>query len=557
MKKRKDLEQPVLEKLVSSILSLSFVYGPIHMDELVNKIDHYFPELYFEISDESIIRGVIFQLGEFKQIRINDYNEVSVLSQKDMDELLQNPEIRMIYYSQIEKDFNNPDEILQYESYESIRIHPTMRKIEEYFKSINLKKGVYVDDPLLDCFMIAFKMADEEQFINELKKNHKELDNQLIHRFIDELTGTLPRGFLHGYSFKEIGEKANSEHHFFENLVQNHIEKKIDDKSYSSYTYEECVSLTEELKKTKIFEYFCSDNLIELLIHGEEIFVQLLGYYNHDRNIIIYGNRSKMEYNYYFMNCEADDYPDIVNRLNYSEILIDDPEGFLTDDIQYELRKRNLPMTPLICDLHHNDKPTLSNIENLNLIGTVLEQLLSIYHDLEESIGERCEKGNPYKIIQFYLYEKSFEIGDYQDLELTDPKLPYKVKQDYQNIIPKVNNKTPIQIGLFSVSIENQEEATYITILLDERTGLIIGHILKKESEMDSILKDVILLLEELDIEPNHLVFNNQFCFETFDGLLDFYGLASKYSFDNQLMNEIFSQFMSIPSNHKEKPMMS
>ena len=120
-----------------------------------------------------------------------------------------------------------------------------------------------------------------------------------------------------------------------------------------------------------------------------------------------------------------------------------------------------------------------------------------------------------------------------------------------------MNNKTPIQIGLFSVSIENQEEATYITILLDERTGLIIGHILKKESEMDSILKDVILLLEELDIEPNHLVFNNQFCFETFDGLLDFYSLASKYSFDNQLMNEIFSQFMSIPNNHKEKPMMS
>ena len=168
-------------------------------------------------------------------------------------------------------------------------------------------------------------------------------------------------------------------------------------KQFSVYSYEQCLYYADKLKETDIFDRFCSDNVIELYINGQPIFIQLLGYYNGDKNVIIYGNKQQFDYNYHFVIAEQEDYPDIMNRIEYSEVVLDTPQGFLTPEIELELVDKKLPDIPLIIDFDPVKGPVLS--KNINLVGAVLESLLEIHKQLGDDMFERCEEGELYKII--------------------------------------------------------------------------------------------------------------------------------------------------------------
>lgn len=544
MKNKDNLSADVINELGDIISSLVTVYGPIHVEDLAKKVKEYFPKSYKKVKSD-ILYGIIYALSQ-KDVYFMYEDEIAcVFPQEQMDELLELEPIRMVYESEIEKVFEDSEEILRYRDPTAMDGNVYYDKLKEYLDGLKLEKGIVNEsDPLLDCVSIAFMMAEPVPFIKDLKKiNKATFDEEELFHLIDELGAHMPRGFFHGYSFAEIGQKVGGNLDVFEQFEKNRIEKGRIVRQYPNYTYQECIVLAEQLKKTKIFERFCSDNLMELLVNGKEVFVQLLGYYNTDKNVIIYGNRKNMEYNYQFMVSEPGDYPDITARLNYTEVILDDPEGFMNEEVRHIIKKHQYPKIPLIVDCRPNEDVTIAKKEHLNIVGAVLEQLLELDKELEESVGERCEEGNLYKIIQFYIGEnRSCSIGDYEYLELGDAVLPFKVKRVFKKEEIKAEEPLNLGIGLYALSIGEGKRPSYMTILVDLDTDMILSTFIKEEKSMEEILGSVVYSLERNNLEPYRITFNNEFCLEVFHGLIDLYDLK-EYEFDTEPFNDIYLGF--------------
>ena len=371
-------------------------------------------------------------------------------------------------------------------------------------------------------------------------------DKEKFNGLVSDFAGVIPRGLLRGYSLVEYGGMDRDSLNDLMSYGDDRISIPRKYYKFGKYTYEECLFLVDKLKETKIFEDFCSDNLIELVINGKEIFCQLLGYYNGDRNIIIYGDEDNIKYNYHFYSADEGDYPDMDVRIkNFEEVVIDSNEGFLNKELENNLDEKNLPTLPLLFHYEPNTMATMPGQERLNIIGAVLESLLILYSELKNDFGERCQEGNLFKIIQFYIREnKGFEIGDYTYLELGDVFLPFSLDEVSGETIIKAKRRASISIGNYAVRVLSEKKPTYITFVVDNESHMIIGADTSREEDMHDIKRRIIDMLEKNNIYPNEIVFNNEFSYELFDELLDVYELWDSFSFDNSELNELYQTFI-------------
>ena len=530
-----------IRRMSKIIMGLVNVYSPIQIDDLVVMIQDYFEDDYKKFITADIY-AIINTLSEADMFYITKHKEASLFSDEELEYLLSMPEIKALNYSNIMKDFENPEEILNYANVFEMKNNKALDELKDYIYSLDFKDKDDKEDAFHETLVVIYKMYDENEFFRELNKRlNKKVDKEKLSELMYSFGADLPRGFLHGYSFNEINEKIENINDFV-NFERDKLEAPRKGKEFTTYTYEQCLYYADKLKETDIFDRFCSDNVIELYINGQPIFIQLLGYYNGDKNVIIYGNKQQFDYNYHFVIAEQEDYPDIITRIEYTETVLDSAEGFMTPDIDMELADKNLPDVPLIIDFDPVKGPVLS--KNINLVGAVLESLLEVYEQLNDDMFERCEEGNMYKIIQFYLKDEGISIGEYSYLEMGDPVLPFKLKpfKNKKHIRGKINSE--IAIGLYTITVKSEKERAYLTIILDKTKDVILTPIIKTESEMGNINEEVINIIEDYDIEPISLSFNNEFTLEVFDGLYEYYDMEYDPEFENYHMNELFSSMM-------------
>ena len=544
-KKKTDYTEEQIHIIDRIIYALTVVYGPIDIIDLTDKIRQYFPKQCDCFTNTDLL-GIIDLMSEEDVLFINDEDLVSLFSNEELKELLSIKEIRNIFYSDVEKTFDDPNEILQYSDMFDLPDNEKQNRLREYIYSLNFKKEKDRKDAYAEAIVVIYKMFDPEEYMDQLQMRVKgNIDREKLDDLMTDFGSEIPRGFLKGYSMVEMG-KIMKEFGPGVLLNANRLEPIRDYKKYGAYSYRECMVKARKLKETGIFEDFCSDNIMELYINGKEIFVQLLGYYNGDRNIIVYGDREKFEYNYHFVMDEGHTYPDIVARINYSEVVLDDAGGFLTDQLKEELDERKTDTLPLIFDFDPVQGPSYPSKSSLSLIGAVLDQLLEIYDIMGEEIGERCQEGDSYKIIQFYLGEDGLSLGEYTYPELGEVKVPFAVDEVDEPLQIKAKRNTDLSIAIYAFPIQSEKRPSYVTILFDKQIGMILNMFVDMEEDMHNIKERIISFLEERGLRLHSLRFNSEFTEEVLGQLYDIYNIEYDEEIGDENLDEIFQYLQEV-----------
>lgn len=524
-KKKKELTEEKVSRLSLIINALVTVYAPMHMDDLADKIEEYFPEDYASVEEEDLF-NMFFLAGKNGVYYIDEeYDYISLFSEEEIAMMREMPELKALMDLDAEKEFDDPKEILKYGNLFDMKGEENYDALRAYFEKLEYKKKNTAEDAYREALVVIYKMYDEEEFFAQLRKRVKgSFDTTYLSELMFDIGADMPRGIFHGYSFSEISKIVNDLKDLFD-LDEQRIEIPKNYRKYGHYSYERCLRLAEKLKDSGIFEDFVSDNLLELLVNGKEVFVQLLGYYNGDRSIVIYRDRRNMEYNYQFIASEDDYYPDIVSRVNNGQVIFDDAGGFATPEVQDQLNEKGLPLYPLLVQLDPVKGPRLAENEELDLFGAVLDNLVRIYDKLGEDIGSLCVEGNPFQIVQIYLTETDVDMGQYTYLELGDPVIPFEVDPIDKDMKIKAKRDADICIGLYSIPVMTEEVPSYVTYVYNASADLIAGFDTCSAEEMKDTKNKIIRILEANGLRPRSLCFNNEFCLEVYEELCDFYDL--------------------------------
>ncbi|MBQ1900820.1 MAG: hypothetical protein II153_07895 [Erysipelotrichaceae bacterium] len=524
-KKKKELTEEKVSRLTLITNALVTLYGPLHMDDLADKIEEYFPEDHASVEEEDLF-NIFFVGGESGVYYIDDdHDYISLFSEEEIMAMRGMPELRALMDLDVEKEFDDPQEILKYGNIFDLRGEEKYDALRAYFEKLEYKKKNTAEDTYREALVVIYKMYDEEEFFAQLRKRVKgSFDTAYLSELMFDVGGDMPRGIFHGYSFREISEIVNDPERMID-LEEGRIEIPKNYRKYGHYSYERCLKLADKLKDGGIFEDFCSDNLLEILVNGKEVFVQLLGYYNGDRAIVIYKDRGNMEYNYQFIAAEEGSYPDIAYRVNSGEIIFDEAGGFMTPEVRKQLIGKDLPQSPLMIKLGPASGPRLPSKEELDLYGAVLDNLVRIYDMIGEDIGKFCIEHNMFQIVQIYLSENDLEMGEYTYLELGDPVVPFEVGPIDRDMKISAKRDADICIGLYAIPILSEETSSYVTYVYNASVDLIEGFDVCPAQEMKDEKNKIIGILEANGLRPRSLCFNNGFCEEVYAELCDFYDL--------------------------------
>ena len=308
-------------RLADILCALINVYGPVDYDELMGKMSDYFPEEYelFDPEETEYVMDLLLVKNQFYETE----KGFSVYDDASLEVIDGIYGLSTLQYSAMEKRFH-PSELLLFSSFLE------MDGFKEYDNLKNCLFEAYgrseKTEELLQLICAAAVMIQEEDVIaeniNQTLLPIDEIMNALI-GYYNALTASLPRGFLHGYSFKEL-ETVVHDYGYFLNHEFRKINVPVRSLAYDSFSYKECLKLAREIKKTDLFEQVNSDHIIELYLNDSYVYVCLLGYYNGDRNIIIFKDRENMHYNRQFFLAEEGRYPDAGFRVDYLEIILDD-----------------------------------------------------------------------------------------------------------------------------------------------------------------------------------------------------------------------------------------
>ena len=478
------------EKIKDIVCGLTYVYGPIHIDDMIDKMHEYFTE---EIKDfnEKQLYDIIYEVADEKLYLDDEF--ISLCDPEYYEDIYSDITTQAFQAMNIEKSFSDKQDILDYADIYDIKNNIYLEDIKDFLDQYNYKNPQAKQEILDELARTSIYYQD----FNDLYKKAQSLCKDKIDKeeFLDLFTEYilhLPRGYLNGFSLIEL-------HDVLINTIPQDNRIKLSNNYHKSkeYSYQDCLDLADKLKETNIFMHFCSDNIIELYIDEQPYFLQLLGYYNNDRNIIFYGDEDNLLYCYQFMLTD-DSYPDIVSRLNYCEISFDNYEGFLSDEVQIQLQEKGYGRDPLIVYFNPTKGPQVVNQQQINKIGNTLESLLSIEKTLKDDLYKYCEEGNSVHIVQLYLKENNeVQMGYYNKYDLGTTQIPFDVKPVHTNKI-NAKNKKEISIGIYSMMVLQEENTPFLTIIYDQNADLIIHGFLTAYKDMPDIANKVVETLMSL-----------------------------------------------------------
>ena len=529
-------------KICEAIEALTIVYEPLYYEDYDYLLDKYFRTAYSKVGQENL--GVLLDtLVEAQRLYCNS-KRYSVSSQKALK--IFEKETKARFGSLLDfpfKEFKSGNEVLKYRKLCDAKNVKGTEKLHEFFNNLEFNDDVDIEETKYEFFVIPQLMADVDEYANVLSKKCKNLNKEKLFELYDEIVGILPRGFLRGYSFAEMNE-----------LIRNEIEKATyitkeepKHKKNMSYSYVECLSLLTELEKTELYKLVDSDRVIELSINSEEVYVQILGYYGKDKAIIIYKDRMEMEYSLSLMKADIDSVPDISCRVSQIECLYN-PEGFVSEEMEDLLQKRNLPPCPALVKLGYCRKPRLVNAKETNLIGAVLYELLCMMKMVDKktitkNLGEG-EYAVENTINQVYVYKDKVLFGEYEDDDIGfvyDKTKMAKLDNKLINKVKKCNTNHSIVIGTYICPMDTKEYPWYYQIFDEDDSKFIEMEALEISKNKD--LGNIILRsLIKNNINPNNITFNNEI---TYDLLNEFAFYFDNVDVDDKcFLNNIYDDFI-------------
>ena len=523
-----------LLKLCKYINGLVFLYYPIDIDDLINIIEGIDKKLYEKFYYNEML-GIINTLVETEELFKFD-NQLSIVSKKDIKELFKVDEIDYVKkHSGFKKHFSKK-EVLEYSIPFEYNHNSDYKKLKEYVYSLDLNDNN--EEIFYDLIGVCSIMADDDAFVSKLGKEYK-FNTDKLKELVSNFMRSLPRGFLNGFSFGELDV-------VYEEIDDGNfhkIYKPYHPLKFEHYSYNDCVDLANQLKNTKLFEYVNSDLLLEFYIKDKPIFIQLLGFYNGDRNIVIYGDIDGMARNYCLMNSSEKEYPDITNRIDIMEVILDDASGFFIDNIRKDIDDNHYPSLPLFVKMTPGKEYPISlvNEKDIDLVGAILESLLKWEDMAGDDIKEQFSESDFENIYQVYLNENGLEYGYYLNLDDEIPGFSFEIDLDSIGKVDVSNlNKRNIGIGIFIPPFSVEDKKTYLTILYDYDHDLILDSFPSLEEDMPNILNTITTKLTKHKINPNNIYYNNNYTYYVLFPLKFAYEEVNFIHDDENRINDIY-----------------
>ena len=546
------------KKLIEAITAIVTVYGPLDFKQIEDYLKKYYPDLlkgnYKEeidvYLDSLVYANRLYKKGKkYSAIDFNILKEVSKQT-KELSKVVEGKEKvfdrdTLLKYA----DFNKLDGIKEYD------------ELKKYIYSLDFKDPKVKDEILFALCLGDYFCYDAFSLFDVLKRETKNVKLDDFTEYVGNFSGSLPRPFLHGYSYKEIDDisetiyKTGSQQ--FDDFFspKNKIKGPFLKSKYNDFSYQDCIELGKKVDKCEIFKLVDSDRILEFFINEEVVYVQILGFYNRDNAIIIYRNRNEMlNAQTILQSDDVNAYPDMAYHMSCIEVTLRDSTNFLTLDMEQKLKNDNLPLLPNFVTLEAAKERRFPNQRELNLIGGVLTDILRLVKisnlsEIALHLGDKDESVKPYDISQVYVLDNEVLYGEYNEIELGDYILPYKLNKVDKKLIKAVKKcpKHEISLGTYitGFSIEDEEEFPHITIIYDNTTGLIVGSHLYSSKNIKDVKNEILKKLIDANICPKVIACNNEYCFELFDEYLEFFDL---YIGDNENLNEIYEELTKASS---------
>lgn len=529
-------------KICEAIEALTIVFEPLYYEDFEYLLDKYFHTSYATLHENDLF-GILSLLVELKRIYC-EKDKYFITNKKDMKLLQKEAEKRFGDLLEIPfKEFKNGSEILKYQKLCNHKNVKGTEKLHKFFDKLQFNEGVNVEDAKYEFFVIPQLMADIDEYAKILAKKCKPFDMNELREAYDEAVGKLPRGFLRGYSFEELNDLIKEE---LENAT--YITEPIPDhKKNTNYSYVECLALLTELEKTELYKLVDSDRVIELSINGEEVYVQILGYYGKDKAVIIYKDRKEMLYSLSLMKSDIETIPDAMYRISNLECLYE-PSGFVNEEMADKLAQRNLPPLPAFVKLSYAKKQRIANAKEINLIGAVLNDLLNMMkmvdkQTISKHLGEE-EYAIDDTVNQVYVYSDRVVFGEYEDDEIGiayDKSIQNKVDNQLITKLKKCNKSKDLAIGVYIMPLEN-DDYPMLYMIFDVNDEKIISMEAVGPNDRKSIVNKVLKDLIKNDINPISIGFNNDITFDMFSELLlDIEKIGID---DAHVLNDIYEEMM-------------
>lgn len=501
-------------KVCEAIEALTIIYEPLYYQDYDFLLDKYFHTLYSSLRKDDLDE-ILYSLVSLKRIYCkNDRYSITEPKQLTIIEKEAWSRYGKLLY-QPYKEFKSGQEILKYFRLCDAKNMKETKKLQAFFNKLQFNDDVDVKNAKYEFFVIPQILADIDAYIKKLEKLCKSFDKEELKELYDEIIGDLPRGFLRGYSFNEFNE-------ILEDEIKNATyitEVEPDHTKNMNYSYVECLSLLAELEKTELYKLVDSDRVLELSINGQDVYVQILGYYGKDKAVIIYKDFEEMHYSLSLMKSDIKDIPDVTYRLSQIECLYN-PEGFVDEKTSELLEDKNLPPYPVLMKLGYCKKPRLVNAKETNLVGAVLYDLLRMMKMVDkETIGVHLgeeENAIDQTVNQVYVYEDHVLFGEYEDDAIGVAYDKTKVGKLDKKLVEKVkkcNNKHIVVIGYYIFPIENNTYPWFYQIVDIDKEQIIEMEAIpqNKNRELGNlILKSLI----KHDINPTSIYFNNDITYD-------------------------------------------
>ena len=536
------IENLIDKQLIEEILAVITVYGPLNEKEIIEYAKKYFSHAFtkedeenMEVYLESLIAvNRIYKVGKKYSSLTSDAIKTANEEMKDI----------ILAIGDTEKKYQK-DELIKYANVDKLNGIKEFDDLKKYYDSLSFKDKKDKDELFLGLCFGTYSCFDVNGVIDELNKVTNNLNKDKLIEHLTGYSGILPRPFLHGYTYKDINsmedelkenlsnkleeELSNSDINEF--FTTKHKVKSVDKKKYGKFTYEECIELTKKVNKSQIFKLIDSDKVLELLINGKPVYIEILGYYGKDKAILIFKSREDMINTHSMMaSGDTDEYPDMALHVHCIEVS-ESGTDFLDYEMIDELKEKNLPLEPNFSVLDGYKGMHLPSQDELNLIGAVLSDIVKLFQianlsDIKMNLGEENDR---FDIHQVYVGDNEVRYGNYNDIEFGDTILDFYLdnirKKNVDKLVDYEESEILIGTYILDAYLQDINEHPHIIILMDKKKDVVIDYFFRSSKDIKGIKNDVLKVFDKHKIKPSCIYVNNDYCYEIFDEFEAYYEL--------------------------------
>ena len=168
MAKKKDYNKEKIRKLNEIIMALVTIYGPLPMDDLVDKIEYYFPKQFKYLPEEDLF-AMIWEMANQNLFYVNEDDLVSMYTDEELKELLSLEDIKVFYDLDVEKEFDDPEEILKFTNLFHMKDCEEFDALRDFIDHLDFKDENDREKAFSEAVIIEFNLLDYEKYIDQMQ----------------------------------------------------------------------------------------------------------------------------------------------------------------------------------------------------------------------------------------------------------------------------------------------------------------------------------------------------------------------------------------------------